>query len=270
MLAELGFTPPPKKNTCAQSGLGQPGQPRGSSSPHLPAARGWCGNSCARGPAPAHWGLPAATTATCQGWRDPPQHHHPPAPAPRAVHGASARGLTGGRLTSQYACSWQSMTMRSPFRRCLAALSVAKAAPVPRPRRFSWTAAAPASAQPHPCPHPSAVSALHSPELLPRLHDHEVPCVVDPLVQEVVVVLGSSGQVATASHPCPALPWPWDPQHGDHCTGCSGEHRPLLGELSPSPAHHTREPCRRPGRRAPLTFSCSIRSPCLRMFFFAR
>lgn len=32
--------------------------------------------------------------------------------------------LTGGRLTSQYACSWQSMTMRSPFRRCLAALPV--------------------------------------------------------------------------------------------------------------------------------------------------
>lgn len=32
--------------------------------------------------------------------------------------------LTGGRLTSQYACSWQSMTMRSPLRRCLAALAV--------------------------------------------------------------------------------------------------------------------------------------------------
>lgn len=155
-----------------------------------------------------------------------------------AVRGASAWGLTGGRLTSQYACSWQSMTMRSPFRRCLAALSMAKAAPVPHPHRFPRAAVAPASAQPQPCLHPGAVSALHSPELLPRLHDHEVPRVVDPLVQEVVVVLGSSGRVATASQPCPALPWPWGPQHGDHCTRCSSEHWPLLGELS-TPQHIT-------------------------------
>lgn len=41
----------------------------------------------------------------------------PPARPPRPA-------LTGGRLTSQYACSWQSMTMRSPLRRCLAALAV--------------------------------------------------------------------------------------------------------------------------------------------------
>lgn len=74
------------------------------------------------------------------GWREPPVL---PSPAPRAgaVPGAgevpraaapTSPGtprplqpiLTGGRLTSQYACSWQSMTMRSPFRRCLAALPV--------------------------------------------------------------------------------------------------------------------------------------------------
>lgn len=53
--------------------------------------------------------------------------------------------LTGGRLTSQYACSWQSMTMRSPFRRCFAAL------PVQRQREGAGTlpALAPKGA---PCP----------------------------------------------------------------------------------------------------------------------
>lgn len=43
-----------------------------------------------------------------------------------------------------------------------------------------------------------------------------------------------------------------------------GEEHPLLGEPRPPPQTITGV------RRAPLTFSCSIRSPCLRMFFLAR
>lgn len=80
-VSRAGVHCPPQKR-CAQSGLGQPGHPQGSSSPHLPAARGWCGNSCARGPAPARWGLPAATRAKCQGWRDPRTVRDPPPTPP--------------------------------------------------------------------------------------------------------------------------------------------------------------------------------------------
>lgn len=144
-------------------------------------------------------------------------------------------------MTSQYACSWQSMTMRSPFRRCLAALSVQE----------QWGLArggCPVIAIP--------IMSSRSPQLLPRLHDHEVPRVVDPLVQEVVVVLRGSSRVGAAwhPHPCPALGPIAAPAQGQrpYCTL-------MPGELRPYNSSH-----------APLTFSCSISSPCLRMFFLAR
>lgn len=220
MLAELGLTPHPKM--WAQPGVSWMGAHRGSSlprhrhwvcpvpagvpgHPHSPAGHGWCGSSCARDPAPARWGLLAARTAPCWGWGTPCTSAPLLGPGPRGARAAPpARpprpALTGGRLTSQYACSWQSMTMRSPLRRCLAALAVQRqrggaAGTLPARHPGCSIPAAPRAQRGRPCP--------HSPELLPRLHHHEVPRVVDPLVQEVVVVLGSDRQAR-----CGPVPWP--------------------------------------------------------------
>lgn len=64
-----------------------------------------------------------------------------------------------------------------------------------------WHPACPAPRGAPSRPLPGAQRCPHSPELLPRLHHHEVPGVVDPLVQEVVVVLGKR-QVGTELSPC--------------------------------------------------------------------
>lgn len=67
---------------CAQCPPAAPGVPR---PPHSPAGHGWSGSSCAQGPAPAHWGLLAATRASHGGWRDPSCQHPAPPCVPRAA-----------------------------------------------------------------------------------------------------------------------------------------------------------------------------------------
>lgn len=105
-------------------------------------ARGW------RDPLRPPHGTGAVLSASvpilhaCPGLHPPARHPLPPTPLPQPI-------LTGGRLTSQYACSWQSMTMRSPFRRCLAAL------PVQRQRGGAGTLPAPAA--------PSGAASLVAP-----------------------------------------------------------------------------------------------------------
>lgn len=101
-VSRAGAAPPPTpRQMWPQPVGGQPGTHRGSLAPwhrqeavpcayrqprgclplpDSPAGHGWFGSSCARGPAPAHWGLPAATRASCWGLAGPAA---PPALLPR-------------------------------------------------------------------------------------------------------------------------------------------------------------------------------------------
>lgn len=107
MLAELGLTPHPKM--WAQPGLRWTGTHRGSSTPRH-----------------RHWVCPVPTGRPRGAWTPPlTSWTRVVWQFLRSGPCSSTLGAPGGgRLTSQYACSWQSMTMRSPLRRCLAALPV--------------------------------------------------------------------------------------------------------------------------------------------------
>lgn len=133
MLAELGLTPHPKM--WAQPGVRWMGTHQGSSTAQLrhwlcPVPSGSPGGAWTppltswtrvvwqflrSGPCSSTLGAPGCNESIILGAGGTPCALSSPPPLP---------ALTGGRLTSQYACSWQSMTMRSPLRRCLAALAV--------------------------------------------------------------------------------------------------------------------------------------------------
>lgn len=207
-----------------------------------PAARGWCGSSCAQGPAPARWELLAATRAMCWGPPSTPSQLCPDCTLPPTVSlpACPHRGPVDEPVGLLLAVDDNAVTLPPLLGRPVCA------------EEGGWQL----GAAPSLLPIAISITSSRSPQLLPCLHDYEVPRVVDSLVQEVVVVLGSSSQVGTAwdLHPCPALGPIAAPARGRH-PYCS----PTPGELRPHSSSH-----------APLTFSCSIRSPCLRMFFLAR
>lgn len=189
---------------CALCPLAAPGVP---GPPHSPAGHGWFGSSCAQGPAPAHWGLPAATRASCWGLAGPLH------PQPCSPGWGCAQCCPELHPPAQHALPHQTHSHRGPVDEPVCLLLAVDDDAVALPPLLGRPAQAKAAGRhwhpARPCQHPrvlhpggspgcsNAGPCPHSPELLPCLHHHKVPRVVDPLVQEVVVVLGSGSSGVT-------------------------------------------------------------------------